>query len=224
MTIDRLAFAPTRIYFLERNTQPEAFETIPMASWWALSTLTTVGYGDVVSVTPFGKALVGVVMLLGVGMFAPPVAIIVTRFSQDSMRHQFVATRSVVALVPVFDGKSRLEIAGIIKLLETKSFDPGVPIERAGDAGDGMYIVASGQAQLAPGGRRTLTLGEGDPFGEMVLLDQRHQEHDVIATIHCRVYVLDSRTLRQLSRRYSDLRQRLRLAATSRNNEHETTV
>lgn len=80
-----------------------------MASWWALSTLTT-------------------------------------SFSKESMCHQFVATWSMVARVPVFDSKSRLEIADIIKLFETKSFDPGVPIVRAGDAGDGMYILASGQA------------------------------------------------------------------------------
>ena len=58
----------------------------------------------------------------------------------------------------------------------------------------------------------------------MALLDQRRHEHDLIATTRFRVHVLDSRALRQLSRRYSDLRQRLRLAATSQNNERETTV
>ena len=76
-----LLFASTGIYFLERVAQPDAFASIPAAAWWALATLTTVGYGDVVPVTPLGKVLGGVVMLLGVGMFALPIAIIATGFS-----------------------------------------------------------------------------------------------------------------------------------------------
>ncbi|ODR98827.1 hypothetical protein AUC68_06420 [Methyloceanibacter methanicus] len=217
-----LLFASTGVYFLERDAQPDAFGSIPAASWWALSTLTTVGYGDVVPVTPWGKVLGGVVMVLGVGMFALPVAIIATGFSQESMRHQFVATWSMVARVPVFANMSRVEIADITKLLETRSVDPGVPIVRAGDAGDGMYILASGEALLALGDDRTLTLREGDLFGQMALLERRRHEHDVIATTHCRVYMLDGRALGRLSRRYPDLRERLSLAAASQNAVGET--
>ncbi len=78
-----LLFASTFMYFLERVAQPAAFGSVPAAAWWALSTLTTVGYGDVVPVTPWGKVLGGVVMLLGVGMFALPIAIIATGFAQE---------------------------------------------------------------------------------------------------------------------------------------------
>jgi voltage-gated potassium channel len=53
------------MYFLERGAQPDKFGSIPAAAWWALATLTTVGYGDIVPVTPLGKMLGGVVMLLG---------------------------------------------------------------------------------------------------------------------------------------------------------------
>ena len=73
-----LLFASAGMYLLERDVQPDRFGSIPQAAWWALSTLTTVGYGDVVPVTPLGKVLGGVVMLLGVGMIALPVAIIAT--------------------------------------------------------------------------------------------------------------------------------------------------
>ena len=93
-----LLFASTTaIYFLERGAQPGKFGSISDSAWWALSTLTTVGYGDIVPVTPLGKLLGGVVMLLGVGMIALPVAIIATGFSQESNRHQFVVTWSMVA-------------------------------------------------------------------------------------------------------------------------------
>ena len=78
-----LLFASTAIYFLERDAQPEKFGWVPAAAWWALATLTTVGYGDVVPITPLGKIVGGIVMLLGVGMIALPVAIIATGFSQE---------------------------------------------------------------------------------------------------------------------------------------------
>lgn len=209
-----LLFASTGIYFLEREAQPEAFGSIPAASWWALATLTTVGYGDVVPVTPLGKLLGGVVMLLGVGMFALPVAIIATGFSLESSRHQFVATWSMVARIPLFESMSRAEVADITKLLDTRHFAPGVPIVRAGDVGDGMYIMASGEALKSEDDGETVRLREGDIFGERALLDRRRHSHDVIAKTHCRVYALDSRSLARLSARHPDIMERIRGAAT----------
>jgi len=104
-----LLFASTVIYFLEREAQPDKFGSIPAAAWWALSTLTTVGYGDVVPVTPWGKVVGGIVMLLGVCMFALPIAIVATGFSPESARHQFVATWSMVARLPLFSNMSEAE-------------------------------------------------------------------------------------------------------------------
>jgi voltage-gated potassium channel len=55
-----LLFASTLIYFLEREAQPEKFGSIPSAAWWSIATLTTVGYGDTVPVTPWGRVLGGI--------------------------------------------------------------------------------------------------------------------------------------------------------------------
>jgi voltage-gated potassium channel len=219
-----LLFASTGIYFLERHAQPDAFGSIPAASWWALATLTTVGYGDVVPVTAMGKVLGGVVMLLGVGMFALPVAIIATGFSKESVRHQFVATWSMVARIPMFADMSRGELADITKVLDTRSYEPGVPIVRAGDVGEKMYILASGEARLLLGKDRTVTLKDGDSFGEMALLERRRHEHDVIAITHCRLYVLDNRALARLSRRHPGMLERIRLAATAQKSADQTPV
>ena len=52
-----LLFASATAYFLERCAQPDKFGSIPDAAWWAVATLTTVGYGDIVPVTPLGKLL-----------------------------------------------------------------------------------------------------------------------------------------------------------------------
>ena len=211
-----LLFSATAMYYLEREAQPDKFGSIPDAAWWALATLTTVGYGDVVPVTPLGKLLGGVVMLLGVGMIALPVAIIATGFSQESGRHQFVVTWSMVARVPLFASMDHSEVAEITKLLYTRTYLPGVPMVRTHDAGDAMFIIASGQALVDTGKGHHVTLKEGDFFGEMALLERRRHKHDVVAKTNCRVYVLDSQSLARLGRRHPEIMNRIRKVAEAR--------
>jgi voltage-gated potassium channel len=211
-----LLFASTAIYFLEREAQPDKFGSIPAAAWWALSTLTTVGYGDVVPVTPWGKVVGGIVMLLGVGMFALPIAIIATGFSLESARHQFVATWSMVARLPLFSNMSEAEIVEITKLLYTRTFAPGVPIVRAGDAGGAMYLIESGEAAVSIGGGKQTILRAGDFFGEMALLERRRHKHDVVAKSRCRVLVLDTQALSRLTRRHPEVLAYIRQVAKTR--------
>jgi voltage-gated potassium channel len=64
------------MWLAEREAQPEAFSSVTAAAWWAIVTLTTVGYGDIAPVTPAGKLLGGVVALLGVLVIALPAAIL----------------------------------------------------------------------------------------------------------------------------------------------------
>ena len=218
-----LLFASSGMYLIERHMQPDKFGSIPQAAWWALATLTTVGYGDVVPVTPLGKMLGGVVMLLGVGMIALPVAIIATGFSQESTRHQFVVTWGMIARVPLFGSMDYSEIAEITKVLYTRTFMPGVPIVRASDAGDAMFIIASGEAvvEISPG--QHALLKEGDFFGEMALLEHRRHKHDVVAKTRCRVYVLDSMSLARLERRHPEIMQHIRKMAEARALANEPT-
>jgi voltage-gated potassium channel len=216
-----LLFASTAMYFLERDVQPDKFGSIPAAAWWALSTLTTVGYGDAVPHTALGKLLGGVVMLLGVGMIALPVAIIATGFSLESNRHQFVVTWSMVARVPLFATMDESEIAEITKLLYTRTYLPGVPIVRAGDAGDAMFLIASGEATVELGRGKQAVLREGDFFGEMALLERRRHKHDVIAKTRCKVYVLDAPSLSRLARRHPEILRRIRSVALAREEEQE---
>ncbi len=78
-----LIISASGIHLLEGDIQPEAFGSIPDAMWWAMITLTTVGYGDIVPVTPFGKLFGGVIGLIGVGMVALPAAILASGFAQN---------------------------------------------------------------------------------------------------------------------------------------------
>lgn len=71
------------MYYIESPVQPEAFPNIPSAIWWAVATLTTVGYGDVYPVTALGKVLAGIIALLGIGLVAMPAGIISASFMSD---------------------------------------------------------------------------------------------------------------------------------------------
>ena len=64
------------IYHCEHDTQPQAFPDIPSTMWWAVVTLTTVGYGDVFPVTALGRIFASFIAILGVGMFALPTGIL----------------------------------------------------------------------------------------------------------------------------------------------------
>jgi voltage-gated potassium channel len=71
-----LFLAAVGIHHFESEAQPEAFGSIPQALWWALATLTTVGYGDVYPVTMAGRAFTGLVLIAGLGIVAIPAGVI----------------------------------------------------------------------------------------------------------------------------------------------------
>jgi len=75
--------AATGIYLFEHNAQPEVFGSIPQAMWWAVVTLTTLGYGDIVPVTNGGKIFAGVMTVFAVGVVSLPAGMLASRFSEE---------------------------------------------------------------------------------------------------------------------------------------------
>tara|TARA_B100000073_G_scaffold348242_2_gene365920 strand:- start:1465 stop:2229 length:765 start_codon:yes stop_codon:yes gene_type:complete len=71
------------LYFIEHAQQPEAFGSIPRAMWWAVATLTTVGYGDVYPITVGGRICAGVISLIGVAIVALPAGILAGGFIEE---------------------------------------------------------------------------------------------------------------------------------------------
>ncbi len=78
-----LVVSAALLYFVEHNAQPDVFTSIPAAMWWGMSTLTTVGYGDMVPITVWGRLLAMVISLLGIAMFALPVGILGAGFVEE---------------------------------------------------------------------------------------------------------------------------------------------
>jgi len=89
MMILVMLLAACGLYILEHKAQPESFGTIPAAMWWAIVSLTTVGYGDVVPGTAWGKILGSVVIIAGIGFVALPTSILAASFT-DFMRRRSV--------------------------------------------------------------------------------------------------------------------------------------
>lgn len=74
------------MYYIENPHQPEHFRDIPSSIWWAIITLTTVGYGDVYPIPPLGKVVGSIVALMGIGLVALPTAILSTGFLRELQR------------------------------------------------------------------------------------------------------------------------------------------
>ncbi len=75
----------TLLYFVEGPSQPEDFGSIPRSLWWAVATLTTVGYGDAFPVTVAGKLLAAITAVAGIAFVAMPTGILAAAFS-DALR------------------------------------------------------------------------------------------------------------------------------------------
>lgn len=78
-----MIMASVLMYSVENEAQPEAFSNAFTSLWWAVATLTTVGYGDIYPITVTGKILSGVIALLGIGLVAVPTGIISAGFMEQ---------------------------------------------------------------------------------------------------------------------------------------------
>ena len=80
-----LLICSTGVYFAENEAQPDKFSSIISSMWWAVATLTTVGYGDIFPITTMGKLFGSISAIFGVGLFAIPAGILASGFSSDSV-------------------------------------------------------------------------------------------------------------------------------------------
>lgn len=182
--------AASVMYFAERAEQPADFGSIPAAMWWALVTLTTLGYGDVVPVTPLGRVLAGAFIIAGLVVFALPVGIVASGFTRELNRHDFLVRWEMVARVPLFSSLDAVAVAHVVRVLRTRKIRAHDVICRAGQPGEGLLFLIDGQAQ-ARYRRRVYTLKPGDFFGELALLRGTPHEITVVAETACRLLILE---------------------------------
>jgi len=195
-----LILCSTLVFHLEHDVQPEKFSSIPAAMWWGLATLTTVGYGDVVPVTPLGKIIGGMMMVFGLGMFALPIGIVASAFSRDIHQRDFVVTFGMVANVPAFQHLAPKEMERLIRLLRARRMPAGSTVFSRGDIGDAMYFIVYGTVGIELPGH-TIELSDGDFFGEMALYREAPRRARAHCLTDCRLLMLEKDDFHALARR-----------------------
>lgn len=78
-----ILISSTLIFYIESEVQPEKFPNIISSFWWAIATLTTVGYGDIYPITALGKVLASIIAISGIGLVALPTGIISSGFLDE---------------------------------------------------------------------------------------------------------------------------------------------
>ena len=210
-----LILGSTAMYHLERHAQPDKFASIPDAMWWSIAALTTVGFGDVVPITAAGKAVGGVIMVLGLGMFALPVGIIASGFASEIHRREFVVSWGMVARVPLFAKLDAVAVSRVAQLLRSRVAQPGSLITRAGMPADAMFFIAGGEVEVMVQ-PSPITLQEGDFFGEVGLLQHSVRTATVRAMTQVRLLVLEVDDFHRLMAEDDSLRKAVETIAAER--------
>ena len=205
------SFAATIMYYLERHVQPEAFGTIPQALWWALATLTTVGYGDIVPLSWAGRLFGGVVMIFGVCMYALPIGIIASGFANEIHQRDFVIRWGLVANVPLFKGLDANLIRTIAKYLRSSVVEKNTLMAMKGQLADKMYLIVSGKVARKNGDEKMI-LEEGGFFGAKSLMEKEEYKSNYVTTSRCHLFILDTREFHHLLNENPMLRQRIEKA------------
>ncbi len=208
LMIGTAVFSGTIMYLIEGATQPKQFGTIPDAMWWALATLTTIGYGDAVPVTPLGKMFGSLVMISGLGLFALPIGIVATAFVNEIHRRDFVVTWGMVARVPLFSALDAAAIAEVMKIMRTRAVSAGTVIAARGEEAEGMFFIADGEVKVQlPRGH--IKLGAGEFFGELALLKRVKRMGTVTAISRTHMMIIDALDFENLLDRDETLRARI---------------
>ncbi len=205
-------FAAATMHAVEGSVQPKAFGTIPDAMWWAIATLTTVGYGDVVPITALGRIVAAFTMILGLGLFALPVGIVATGFVSTIHRRDFVVTFGMLSRVPLFKDFEPQVLAEIMDLLRAQLVPPGTIVSASGEPAAAMYFVVSGEVEVELS-NRALHFGSGDFFGELALLRKTMRSATVVSLSQSRLLTLSAEDFAHILHAHPGLDKKVKRAA-----------
>jgi len=184
-----LVAAATSTHFFERAGQPAQFGNIPASLWWAVVTLTTTGYGDVVPHTVGGKMVGSVVMVSGILVLALMTGILATGFAEEERRREYLRVWDQVTKVPMFTELGTVTLSEIVGKLRVRHYPPRIVVVRRDEPGDAMFFLSEGEVEVRLP-RDSVRLGQGGFFGEMALLDRLPRSATVVTTLPTTLLVL----------------------------------
>ncbi len=203
----------TAAYLAERGVQPDKFGSIPQAMWWSITTLTTVGYGDVIPTSEMGRLIGASTMVIGLLMLALPIAIISSSFATLISKHDFVVTFPMISRLPLFNDLDATALSDLLPLLYSRSFDRGRAVVVPGETSHRMFVVLEGllDAEMVHG---PVCLGPGDVFGTVPGLETTAPPPDAVrAMTKVRLLTIDADAMRVLMLRHPEMRSRFAEAA-----------
>ncbi|MGQ3671228.1 cyclic nucleotide-gated ion channel [Xanthobacter sp. TB0136] len=203
----------TAAYLAERTAQPDNMGSIPLAMWWSITTLTTVGYGDIVPHTEAGRLIAAATMVIGVLMVALPIAIISSSFSTLISKHDFVVTYSMLSRLPLFNDLDSSTLTDLLPVLDSRSFDRGRAVVVPGETSHRIFVVLEGllDAETVHG---PVCLGPGDVFGTVPSLEAAIPPPDAVrAMTKVRLLAIDADAAKVFTLRHPEMRERFTEAA-----------
>jgi voltage-gated potassium channel len=201
-----LMLAGVVLHLLERAGQPERFGSLPLSMWWAVTTLSTTGYGDAVPETFLGRMVAGMVMISGLAVFGLLTGILATGFATEHRRREFIRNWDLVTGVPFLRNLDAPAIIELTRMLRRLDLPERSVVVRRGRPGDCMYFIASGEVEvkLEP---QPVRLGAGSFFGEFALLDGEPRSATVTTTMASTFLILDVTDFRAFTAHHPALAQ-----------------
>lgn len=210
-----LIIISTLMFAAEHEAQPDRFGSIPAAMYWGMVTLSTVGYGDLVPVTPAGRLIASFTVILGVLSFAMPAGILASGFIDEVKRRDFIVTWQLVAKVPIFAKLNAARIATIAALLKPITIEPEEMIVRKGDLADRMFFILDGELEVQRDDH-LVVLGPGDFFGETALLQRSERTASVVARTEATLLMLMERDFFALLEGQPEIAEQIRATNAAR--------
>ncbi len=220
--ITMLVFASSLMWMFEHEAQPTMFSSIPAAMWWAMATLTTVGYGDFVPITPAGRMLGSMIMLFGIAMFTLPAVILASGFAREFQKQSYAVSVSMVGKVPLFKDLHGSILVEITNLLTTRIIPARFALLRPGETLEALFFIVEGEVEIEMADGWRMTLSRGDFFGETSLLET-HDSYvinaapvSVTSLQECRMLVLEGDDFKDLRTRLPHLEETMLEIAKNR--------
>jgi voltage-gated potassium channel len=210
-----LLLSAVMLHVLERTGQPQQFGSLPQALWWAVTTLTTTGYGDAIPQTFLGRVIAGLVMICGLGVFGLWAGILATGFAAEHRRRDFIRNWDLVTGVTFLRNLDAPAIIELTRMLRPLDLAERNVVVRRGRPGDCMYFIASGEVEvrLEP---QPIRLGTGAFFGELALLDGGPRNATVVTTMPSTLLILEVSDFRAFTAHHPQLAKTVEAEAARR--------